>query len=373
MLHDDQAFFRSLFEHASSGMVVVDAEGRFVHCNLAFCAMLGYSRDELASQTVETAAALEEAPRLAPERARLASEVFVRSEWRLRRKDGSVFTAEALSGGLPDGLLLATVTDITERAHADEVRRAREKRDRYFLALEKRLRSAKTAREAVTAACEAIGRELGAAFAGLGELQDDGQTMIVENAWSAAGDLTPFLGRHSHLSAQRFAELRGGGATSLEDALTDSRIAEDAATQTACRALGLRSAICAPLLRDGAPRALLAVGEAAPRKWTEEEIALVSETLDRVWHAAERARAEEGLRLATERFEVALRGSPITVLCQDLELRHTWVYNTCFPPSLLIGRTESDVFERAEDVASAQAIKREAMRTGQSQRVEITI
>ncbi|MFZ1109966.1 MAG: PAS domain S-box protein [Rhodomicrobium sp.] len=373
MMQDDQAFFRTLFEHASSGMVVVDAEGRFVHCNLAFCAMVGYSRDELAGRSVEMVSALEEAPRLAPERARLTSETFVRSEWRLRRKDGSGLISEALSGKLPNGLLLATVTDITERARADEVRRAREKRDRYFLALERRLRDATSSREAVGAACEAIGRELGAAFAGMGELQPDSQTTTVESAWSAAGDLTPFLGRHSHLSAQRLAELLGSGATSVEDTLADPRIAEDAGTQAAFRALGMRSAICAPLMRDDAPRACLIVGETAPRKWTEEEVALASETLDRVWHAAEQARAEEELRLATERFEVALKDSPITVLCQDLDLRHTWVYNSCFATSALMGRTERDVFERAEDAAAAQAVKREAMRTGKSQRAEITV
>jgi PAS domain S-box-containing protein len=373
MLQDDQAFFRTLFEHASSGMVVVDAEGRLLHCNPAFCSMVGFGRDELAGRSLADVAETAEATRIAFELSLVADGRSIRGEWRFRRKDGSSFVGEALCGYLPGGMIQASVVDVSARVRAEAARTAREKRDRYFLALEKQLRSARTSREAVDVACAEIGRELGAAFAGLGELQPDGQTTIVESAWSAAGELTPFLGRHSHLSAHRLAELLSGGASSLEDALTDPRIAEDAAAQTACRALGLRSAICAPLMRDGAPRALLAVGEAAPRKWTEEEIALVSETLDRVWHSAERARAEEELRIATERFEVALKDSPIIVVSQDVNFRHTWAYNTRVCPSLLIGKTEADFFQRAEDAAASQAIKREAMRTGQRQRVELPL
>ena len=72
---------------------------------------------------------------------------------------------------------------------------------------------------------------------------------------------------------------------------------------------------------------MLFVADKTPRTWTDAEIALAQETLDRVWHVVERARAEEDLRLTTERFQLALRGSPVTLLCQDLDLRYTWISN----------------------------------------------
>ena len=90
--------------------------------------------------------------------------------------------------------------DVTETELADLRRIEREKRGRYFLALEERLRSACTARDAVSAACETLGRELRATFAGVGELQTDGLDTVVESAWSAAGDPAPLLGRHRFMA-----------------------------------------------------------------------------------------------------------------------------------------------------------------------------
>jgi PAS domain S-box-containing protein len=194
------------------------------------------------------------------------------------------------------------VRNITARKQAEAERSEREKRDRYFLGLEKRLRGAASAREAVSAACEALGRELGAAFAGVGELQPDGVHTIVESAWSASGDATPLLGRYHSIGAKRIAELLAGGATTVEDVLTDPRLAGDEGAQRVYREFGARSSIDVPLMRDGPPRAFLFIGGLSPRVWTDAEVALARETLDRAWQALERARAEEALRESEERL-----------------------------------------------------------------------
>ena len=47
MLQVDHAFSRSIFGHASVGMVTADPEQRLKSCNLAFCAMLGYGHKEI--------------------------------------------------------------------------------------------------------------------------------------------------------------------------------------------------------------------------------------------------------------------------------------------------------------------------------------
>lgn len=44
--------FRKIFENAPVGIVVIDAELRIVDANAAYCAMLGYTREELMSLTV---------------------------------------------------------------------------------------------------------------------------------------------------------------------------------------------------------------------------------------------------------------------------------------------------------------------------------
>jgi two-component system, cell cycle sensor histidine kinase and response regulator CckA len=368
----DDTFFRSLFDFAAVGMAVTDSQSRILHCNFAFAAMLGYRREELAGLPMAAVLSPEEASRL-PSDLAPRDKAPIQSEWRLLRKDGSEFAAEFLLRKTPDGRIHAIVRDISERAAAEAARAVKDRRERYLLHLEARLREAKTSRDMVCAACEAIGRELGAAFAGVGEFQDDGEATLVHSAWSAAGALANIVGRHTHFPAKRLAALLSSGPLCVTDAQTDPRIAGDAGAQAAAAWIGARSGILAPLMRNGKPRANLTIGCENPRTWSEEEIGLACETIDRVWQAVERARAEDELRLATERFEVALKDSPIIVVSQDADLRHTWAYNTRICPSLLIGKTEAEFFQRAEDVAASQAIKRRAMLTGQRQRVELPL
>lgn len=51
-IRDSEERFRAVFEGASIGINVADFEGRFVDANPAFCAMLGYSHDEIVGKSV---------------------------------------------------------------------------------------------------------------------------------------------------------------------------------------------------------------------------------------------------------------------------------------------------------------------------------
>jgi PAS domain S-box-containing protein len=74
---------------------------------------------------------------------------------------------------------------------------------------------------------------------------------------------------------------------------------------------------------------------------------------------------------AKQRFEIALRGSPIMVFTQDRDMRFTWVHNppAGLNPSFLIGKTDSEILppEAAEPFMAA---KLRAMETGESQSIE---
>ena len=78
------------------------------------------------------------------------------------------------------------------------------------------------------------------------------------------------------------------------------------------------------------------------------------------------------LAQAKHRFEIALRGSPISVFSQDMDLRFTWSDNlpAGLKPADLIGKTDADIFppEAAEQIMAA---KRTAMEAGVSQELEI--
>jgi two-component sensor histidine kinase len=74
---------------------------------------------------------------------------------------------------------------------------------------------------------------------------------------------------------------------------------------------------------------------------------------------------------AKQRFEIALRGSPISVFSQDKDLRFTWAHNPPAGLSLegLKGKTDADVLP-PEAAATIMAAKRKAMATGDSQQLE---
>ena len=322
MLQSDHALFRSIFECASVGIVTVDHEQRLAHCNLAFSAMLGYEHRELVGLPIADVIFPRDTACIEPELVRPSGERPFQSQWLFRRKDGSSFAGTVLSSKSPDGWSQAIVLDNAETNRLEALYSALEQRDRYFSRLERRLRDARTTRETIRVACEVIGQELGAALAGIGELHPDGKHIIVDNAWSASGELALLLCQHA---VSRIARPLIKGVAAVEDVLTDYRLAEDEGAQAAYKAVGARSSIAVPLTRDGRPWAVLFVADKTPRAWSGAEIALVQETLERVWHAVERARAEEDLRLTTERFQHALKGSPVTLFCQDLDLRYTWI------------------------------------------------
>ncbi len=74
---------------------------------------------------------------------------------------------------------------------------------------------------------------------------------------------------------------------------------------------------------------------------------------------------------AKQRFEIALRGSPIMVFTQDRDRRFTWVHNppSGIDPALLLGKTDTEILP-PEAAAAFMAAKERAIETGQSQSIE---
>jgi len=82
------------------------------------------------------------------------------------------------------------------------------------------------------------------------------------------------------------------------------------------------------------------------------------------------ARTKE-LAEAKQRFEIALRGSPISVFSQDKDMRYSWAHNapTGLSPEFLKGKTDEEVLP-PEAARVIMAAKRKAMETGESQELE---
>ena len=121
-------YHRLLFDQSVDGIFLADAEGRYVDVNPAGCEMLGYSREEILARSILGVVEPDEVPRIESAIALIANGEIVRSEWRFRRKDGSVFVGEVSGRRLPDGRVQGLVRDITERKAAEAAIRESEER-----------------------------------------------------------------------------------------------------------------------------------------------------------------------------------------------------------------------------------------------------
>lgn len=112
--------FNTLAEQASDGIFTCSAEGRLLEINSAGCEMLGRTRDELLGAAIASFVDSSEAERVRLELNRLIEQRAAVSEWRVRRKNGSLFDGEVNARFLPDGRLLGVLRDVTERKRAQE-------------------------------------------------------------------------------------------------------------------------------------------------------------------------------------------------------------------------------------------------------------
>jgi PAS domain S-box-containing protein len=176
-----------------------------------------------------------------------------------------------------------------------------QRRDRFRLALERRLRALGEPRQIMSAAAEALGRELGVARVGYGEVDPEGEIVLIDQCWSD-GRLSTVAGR---LRMQDFgpsivSELRGGRPVHVDDIGQDQRTKASAA---AYAAIDTRSFLAVPLVKDEELVALLYLHQPEPHGWTETEIGLAREVVEQTWQVVERARAETRLRDLNESLE----------------------------------------------------------------------
>lgn len=108
-----EASYRALFEYAPDGILIADSESYYLDANPSICQMLGYSRDELIGMHATDIIVASEAQYIQPALEAIRAKADYSREWLLKRKDGSVFSAEIMATTMPDGNLLGMVRDIT--------------------------------------------------------------------------------------------------------------------------------------------------------------------------------------------------------------------------------------------------------------------
>ena len=119
-LRATEARYRTLFEYAPNGIVIANPESYYLDANASICKMLGYARDELVGLHAADIVAPGEIQRIGEALSTIKARDDYHREWQFRRKDGSLFPAEVLATQMPDGNLLAVISDISERKQAEK-------------------------------------------------------------------------------------------------------------------------------------------------------------------------------------------------------------------------------------------------------------
>ncbi|MDE3187902.1 MAG: SpoIIE family protein phosphatase [Acidobacteriota bacterium] len=107
-----------LFEQASDGIFIADANGRYTSVNNAGCRLLQCVREEILGKSMDDLVVPGDLPRLRQARESLLRGETDIAEWTFRRSDGTEVPVEVSAKYLSDGRRQSIVRDITERRRA---------------------------------------------------------------------------------------------------------------------------------------------------------------------------------------------------------------------------------------------------------------
>ena len=195
--------------------------------------------------------------------------------------------------GVVRGMFCA-VTETTQRVML-------ENRQSFHLALEETLRDIADPVAVMAAASEALGRALGIARVGYGEIDDEEEHVTVERDWTD-GRIASVAGKYrmNDFGPPIIEELKAGRVLCVDDVDRDHRVGSMAA---AFHAIESRTVLAVPLIKHGRFRAMLFLHHPLPHKWTDNDVALATEVAERTWSAVERAKSEAEKARYTARLD----------------------------------------------------------------------
>jgi PAS domain S-box-containing protein len=296
----------ALLDHVPEMVTISDRRGTIVYANPATERVSGFAPEEFVSLDPFSRMHPKDRARCEEALAELLGNpgLSLELEHRVRHKDGTWRWVEGTFTSLfedPEvGGLLATVRDVTARKVAERALRKSEERQAFLLRLSDALRPLGDPVEIQNVAMRVLGQHLQINRAHYYEADSTGE--YVESWGSHADGTPPAVGRFrlDDFGPHVGETYRAGRTIVCADIYADPRVSE--AERKYYDPLGFRAFVGVPLVKDGRFVATLGVTHDGPRDWPDEDIALIEETAERTWAAAERARVEEALRKSEEQY-----------------------------------------------------------------------
>ena len=326
--------YRRLAEQVVDGIYVTDPQGHFADANRAACEMLGYTLEEFKKLTVHDVLAPEEHPKVSEQFRRLAGGDIVRGEWRLRRKDGSFFTAEIVARQLEEsGWVQGVVRDLTEQQRSEEALLRRLEFETFLFELSRTFIGLPEQDVDVNMerGLARVGEFLEMDRVTLLELSRDRTEMTVLHSWRAPGTMSSPPSISIRSQPWWVGEVLRGNVslTSHIDDLPE----EAAAEKEYLRQRGVASAASIPLKVSGEiAGAISFVTTKRHVMWTEELVNQLRLIGDILWNALKRREAMQAVLAAQdvvseseERFRLAMSNIAAGVYTVDLEGNFTYM------------------------------------------------
>jgi PAS domain S-box-containing protein len=300
------------------GVVVLDHEFRYVYANAAAEQLVPLRREEVLGRRpweVFPPEVIEDAMRHLREAA--ATSRVARYEVYLpgvdRWYENRAYPA--------NGSMTIFFNDITVRRRAEEARRRNVDARRLLAAVTDATRASGDPDQAIRTVVRLTGRHFRAGRCAFGEIDPDGDAMVVAHDYTEG--MPGIAGRHrlSHMSADLVGELQQGRTVAVADVHEDARAA---GARDAFAPLEARAVLCAPLVRSARLEAVLLLHHPQPRTWSAEDVHLLEQVAQRTWLAVEHARAEAAVRESRDVLALAMRGARMGAWSRSLPDGEVW-------------------------------------------------
>lgn len=226
-----------------------------------------------------------------------------------------------------------------ERQAAAAMARETERAQSFRLALTDRLRDATDPQAMMDAATELLGRHLGVAQIGFAEFEEDGIHIIVHRDWND-GRIPSVTGRWrlADFGDDFVRDMLAGKTIVIPDVTRDPRTNSPQGLAS-YEGIKTRAILDIALVREGRMRAMLFTHDPEPRAWQPHEVHLVEETVERLWAAVERARAEKAMLRQVELADLA-QAAAHAAFYEYRPGGHTVLHNPTFAAVLGYGPNE---------------------------------
>ncbi|WBK01838.1 PAS domain S-box protein [Methylocystis parvus] len=333
-LRESEQRWHSLVKSCAQAIWEADADGVVVADSPTWRAFTGQTPDEWLREG--WVSAIHPDDRVSAERQwrdAIAAREIINEEFRLKQGDGwrwiNVRATPIFGHDGKPSKWIGMIIDIDARKKAEAALRESEERQAFMLKLIDALRPLADPGEIQATACRLLAEQLDVSRVSYADIEGD--DYVVRQSY--ARGVAPFMVRVPivHLGASLLDQYRRGEAAAIADVRADNQFTPDELQRFSAGDIAALASVI--LSKRGRWVGALCAHNAAPRVWTLLEIALLQDVAERIWSAAERARAQAALRESEFRLQLALNSGNIGIyewrietgeLIWDDRLRAQW-------------------------------------------------